>query len=985
MQFDVFVVDAETGGQLEGAAIDVYGPDGSLIATISRSETFGDCDTSRGSFEREVSWDDPAEAHEDNDFHGYELSPGTYRFSERRAPRSPQPRPERGRGWRGPLALLRPLLDKDYDRSEEEQAALDEETYFEYAVAPEATASLSDGETGKVVIAHERVRPAGRRRPRPNPPSRRSLLTALWASCVAGIAAICALVVAPAAWMTLFGVSSLSVPGMGIRFAAGNLADYLSSYLLDGWSAVGALSRAYSPSPIALAMAWAVAAGAFALLARLFDKWFKGRTAMRNELLDKLPPAAGHNECGSAELVRDPAAIRRSWDTCPEGAESVELGGIVVGCIEEPYWATAAGAAAHAASLAAWGLRSLAARAGGRPAPERPAYSAGSRRFVYSSKDENTMVIADTRAGKTRRCLMPSIDLLSRAERESIVAVDPKGELYGLTSEGVSRRCERVVVYNFRDPLHSHRYNFMQAVVDAMQSEDGPDWEEADKAASDLVEQLLPKTLDVGQSTYFNQGARAYIKSAVLWTASWKTVPDDQRNLTTASRMIGKYGTARPLDPSKPAGEKYVPWAVMLDKLPRNHPAREAYEPVAEVVEKERMAFVTTAQTTLRDFRDSNISAMTSATDFNPRRIGLEKCAVYVIIPIEKQTYGMFATLMLQQFYQALATEGSRRGGRLPYRVNFLCEEFGQFPPIPDLDQKMNSTLALGIRWTLILQSIAQLSLKYDRDAANAIIPACETKMLIKTTDHDETGRWFSDHIGDYTIAIEGASVSGARLSPVKESASSSVRLAGRRRLFPAEVCMWRAAWGSLVTHGASEGSAFVIPLPDVSELSTTAALGLGDPEHNRLKMERALAECGGTSVKQGQPYYPELKQMRERKRPYTDEELRAAEAAWFRDLRAQFVRMRAEASGKAPARRAMPTERENRYGVLVSPDRSKSTKPAPLGEAFESLRENLPGWTPIERITKDDAMRAAAELKARKRASSRGGEPAGGDGRASI
>lgn len=113
MQFDVFVVDAETGGQLEGAAIDVYGLDGSLIATISRSETFGDCDTSRGSFEREVSWDDPAEAHEGNDFHGYELSPGAYRFSERRAPRSPQPRPERGRGWRGPLALLRPLLDKD--------------------------------------------------------------------------------------------------------------------------------------------------------------------------------------------------------------------------------------------------------------------------------------------------------------------------------------------------------------------------------------------------------------------------------------------------------------------------------------------------------------------------------------------------------------------------------------------------------------------------------------------------------------------------------------------------------------------------------------------------------------------------------------------------------------------------------------------------------------------------------------------------------
>ena len=45
------------------------------------------------------------------------------------------------------------------------------------------------------------------------------------------------------------------------------------------------------------------------------------------------------------------------------------------------------------------------------------------------------------------------------------------------------------------------------------------------------------------------------MKSAILWVASWKTVPDDQRNLTTVSRMLGKYCSARPLDPDKPNGK----------------------------------------------------------------------------------------------------------------------------------------------------------------------------------------------------------------------------------------------------------------------------------------------------------------------------------------------------------------------------------------------------------------------------------------------
>ena len=61
MDFSVFLVDAEDGSQVFGAKVDVYDPNGRLIRTISRSDTFGDCDVRRGigRFTIDVDWDTP--------------------------------------------------------------------------------------------------------------------------------------------------------------------------------------------------------------------------------------------------------------------------------------------------------------------------------------------------------------------------------------------------------------------------------------------------------------------------------------------------------------------------------------------------------------------------------------------------------------------------------------------------------------------------------------------------------------------------------------------------------------------------------------------------------------------------------------------------------------------------------------------------------------------------------------------------------------
>ena len=80
-----------------------------------------------------------------------------------------------------------------------------------------------------------------------------------------------------------------------------------------------------------------------------------------------------------------------------------------------------------------------------------------------------------------------------------------------------------------------------------------------------------------------------------------------------------------------------------------------------------------------------DLMAMLSASDFDIRKIGFEKTALFIIMPDEKTTINFLISLFIKQLYQSLidAAQGSR-GGALPIRVNFVLDEFAN---LPDIDE----------------------------------------------------------------------------------------------------------------------------------------------------------------------------------------------------------------------------------------------------------------------------------------------------------
>lgn len=674
------------------------------------------------------------------------------------------------------------------------------------------------------------------------------------------------LIAMPAIYVAWYCFARIGAAGFGAVWAGASLGAYFSGYLLDGWQAAGALSGAYGMD-FAGAL---LAAASLALPPLAARRLHRALATPRNPILDALPKAAGNNECGSARFITDPKELAADLATC--GGIEMDLGrsGITFGYAE----------LAPVRSILLRDIRS----AGARYAPNLQAPPPAAGRYYITDEDEHVVIFGDTRAGKSRRILMTSIDVCLRGLMESALIIDPKGELYGLLADVLRRRGIKVNRIDFRFPRYSDRWNQMGLVVDAwdrsLREGDPVKRAELQAAASQLAQELVsmisPKEPNEGPAGYFNDGARAIIKSVVLYVASDRQCPASQKTLTTVSRIIAGYVLPQPL----PQNDKsvFVPYSSMLDKLPLTHPSIEAFTAGRGGTPKETAQFCSTAQGMLQIYRDPAIAQMSATTDVPLDGLGKERSATFVIIPDEKVSYAGFANLYIQQTYAALTALASSEDGRLPYRVTVFGEEIGNIPPIPDLANKLGVGGGRGIRWVLALQNLPKLIEKYGRDATDDILGNCNTKILLKTGDVKTTAELFSKLLGDYTIAVEGGSVSGRRFAPVKGTSSSSLQLRGRNLLQPSELCTWNPSMGAIVVRN---GRNYVVPLPDLSQTPTQALFGLGDEERNRAKMRRELygGEPPGRVFEQ--PWFPELKQ----RRTYTDAELRKLRDSYLREL----------------------------------------------------------------------------------------------------
>ena len=90
--------------------------------------------------------------------------------------------------------------------------------------------------------------------------------------------------------------------------------------------------------------------------------------------------------------------------------------------------------------------------------------------------------------------------------------------------------------------------------------------------------------------------------------------------------------------------------------------------------------------------------------------------------------------MFLKQSYELLIAKAEECGGKLPIRVNWILEEAGNIPTIPDFESMMTASRSRNIRFFLVFQSLQQIEKKY-RGSAHIIIGNCDCIAYLNSKD----------------------------------------------------------------------------------------------------------------------------------------------------------------------------------------------------------------------------------------------------------
>ena len=406
--------------------------------------------------------------------------------------------------------------------------------------------------------------------------------------------------------------------------------------------------------------------------------------------------------------------------------------------------------------------------------------------------DTHLLVIGSTRSGKSRRIILPTIWTLARAG-ESMIVSDPKGELHSYSFKYLKELGYKVILIDLRNPYRGNQWNPVLEVASYLEA---GDYSLASQSAWDIANIITNQQPHIGVDPIWPQSQESLTAALILAVAS--SAPKEAKHLGSAYEMLHRLGAG--------GGE-------LLDKyfksLPNNHLAASAYGVTALSEDRLRSSIFTGTAAQLRLWSDPAVVYLTSKKDHDLDSVGKEKTAVFIVIPDERATRNVLATLYISQAYQALVDLANRSGGRLAQRVNFVLDEFGNLPPIPDFDKKITVAAGRGMRFLLAVQDISQIKAKY-RELAQTITGNCATWVYILTTDL-ETAKIISGKTGQYTIRTESYS---SQVKHTDYSHGTSEGLTGRSLLTPDEVLRWPQDRALILQ--ARQNPA-ILPLPDLS------------------------------------------------------------------------------------------------------------------------------------------------------------------------
>ena len=340
--------------------------------------------------------------------------------------------------------------------------------------------------------------------------------------------------------------------------------------------------------------------------------------------------------------------------------------------------------------------------------------------WVDDSEYHN-LIIGSTGAGKTQTTVLPMVHLLSK-KGESMIVTDPKGEIYEETAEMLKAKGYNIVLLNFRDPQQGNAWNPLSLPYSLYKNGNS---DKATELLEDLALNILYDENSKSQDPFWEKTSADYFSGLAL--ALFDDATEDQINLNSINLMttLGE--------------EKFGATTYVKEYFSYKDPAGAAYINASSTL----MAPNETKGSILAVFKQKiklfssreNLSEMLSHSDFDMRDIGKNKTAVFIVIQDEKKTYHSLVTIFLKQCYETLISVAQECGGKLPYRTNFILDEFANMPPLKDVTTMVTAARSRNMRFNFIIQNFAQLYEVYGKENGETIKGNCGNIVYLISTE----------------------------------------------------------------------------------------------------------------------------------------------------------------------------------------------------------------------------------------------------------
>ena len=333
--------------------------------------------------------------------------------------------------------------------------------------------------------------------------------------------------------------------------------------------------------------------------------------------------------------------------------------------------------------------------------------------------EAHNIVVGSTGSGKTQIVVFPMVYSLAK-HGESMIITDPKGEIYETTGKMLKERGYNIVLLNFRSPQNGNSWNPM-ALPYKLYKEGNTD--KAIELLDDLALNILYEEKNGNADPFWEKSAADYFTGLAL--GLFEDATEEQVNLNSIN-LMSSLGEERFGGPNNNYIKEY---------FNSKDPSRPAYVNASGTVysaEDTKQGVLSTFKQKVKLFASrDNLSEMLSHSDFDMKEIGRQKTAVFMIVQDEKKTLHPLATIFIKQIYETLIDVAQESGGKLPYRTNFILDEFANMPPLKDVTTMVTAARSRLIRFTFIIQNYAQLTQVYGKENAETIKGNCNIMYLI--------------------------------------------------------------------------------------------------------------------------------------------------------------------------------------------------------------------------------------------------------------